>query len=389
MLEKAQAIKDELIRIRRTIHRHPELGFEEIKTGALVVKTLNELGVELQTGVGKTGVVARIGDGNGPVIGIRADMDALPIFEENDVEYKSQVPGKMHACGHDAHTTMVLGAAMLLKDEDFNGEIRLLFQPSEERQDEEGQSGAMRMISDHAIEGLDAVIACHVNPQMDRGKISINDGYVLANTDRVYAKIIGKGGHGAAPHVSRDPIFMSVPVMTALYGIVSRWVSPTEPAVMTIGRISGGQVANVIPPEVELEITLRSLSDEVREQLISEVEAALAIAKSMGGDYEIDVVRGYPALINDTAVANWIKETAVSLLGAENVIPRDVVMGGEDFAFMTRASQGAMFSLGVKEPDGPPKFLHHPQFDLDEEALPIGAAILAQTALRFVRGEFS
>lgn len=389
MLEKAKALKETLVHLRRTIHLQPELGFEEFKTSALVIKTLSDLGIELQTGVGKTGVVARLGTGSGPVIGIRADMDALPILEANDVPYKSQVPGKMHACGHDAHTAMLMGAAMLLKDEQIDGEIRFLFQPSEEGSDSEGKSGAARMIDDGAIDKLDAVIALHVNGVIEWGQVAVNDGYVLANTDRIYAKVKGVGGHGASPHAARDPIFMMAPILTALHGIVSRWVNPIQPAVITVGRISGGMVANVIPSEVELDITLRSLDDEVRDQLISEVESALSISRALGGDYEINVQRGYPALYNDPVAAGWIRDTAVDLIGADNVLKRDVAMGGEDFAFMTRASRGAMMFLGVKSPDGPPKYVHHPEFDIDENALPVGAAIMAQTALRFVRGEFA
>ncbi len=389
MLEKAKALQDKLTQLRRTIHKNPELGFEELKTSALVAQTLGDLGIELQTGVGKTGVVARLGNGDGPVIGIRADMDALPILEANDVPYKSQVSGKMHACGHDSHTAMLIGVAMLLKDEDFKGEIRLLFQPSEERSDAEGKSGAIRMIEDEAIVGLEACIALHVDGTMDKGTISLTDGYALANTDKVQAKIIGKGGHGASPHQARDPIFMLAPVLTALHGIVSRWVRPIDPAVVTIGSIKAGTAFNVIPQEVELSLTLRSLNDEVREQLITEVEQALAIARTMGGDYEIIVERGYPALYNDPGVVNWFRETAGDLIGAENVIEEDATMGGEDFSYMTQASRGAMLFLGTKEPDGDPKFVHHPEFDIDESAMPIGSAILAQTALRFVRGELN
>jgi amidohydrolase len=389
LLEQAQALQDRLVELRRTIHQQPELGFEELKTSALVADTLHDLGVETQSGVGKTGVVARLGNGNGPVIGIRADMDALPILEANDVPYKSQVPGKMHACGHDAHTTMLLGAAMLLKDQAFNGEIRLLFQPSEERSDAEGISGAPRMIEDGAIEGLDAVIALHVNGQLDRGKIALKSGPLLANSDSIYAKVIGKGGHGAMPHASIDPIFMMGPILNALHGIVSRRVDPTEAAVVTVGRMVGGTVSNVIHNHVELDLTLRSLTDEVRALLIEEVERALSLARVYGGDYEMKVVKGYPALYNDAHVTEWVTDTASDLIGAENVEPAFTVMGGEDFAFMARASQGAMFWLGVKDPAGPPRFVHHPEFDIDEAALPIGAAILAETALRFVQGRYS
>jgi amidohydrolase len=388
MLEKAQHLLPELIRLRRTIHMNPELGFEEVQTAGLVSQTLTALNIEHQVGVGKTGVVARLGNGSsGRVIGIRADMDALPIEEANQVSYLSQRPGKMHACGHDAHTAMLLGVAMLLKDEPFDGEIRLLFQPSEERQDAEGKSGAQRMIEEQAIAGLDAVLALHVNGTIERGKVAIDEGIVMANVDTVYAKIKGVGGHGAAPHLARDPIFLVVPVLTALHGIVSRWVNPFHPAVVTIGRLTGGTVNNVIPSQVELDLTLRSMNDEVRQQLLKEVEQALAIAHTLGGGYEMVIEHGYPATHNDPQVAGWVRQTAGALLGEDNVVQRGPTMGGEDFGYMSQASRGVMMFLGVKRPGGEPKYLHHPEFDLDEEALPIGASILAQTALRFVRGE--
>lgn len=189
------------------------------------------------------------------------------------------------------------------------------------------------------------------------------------------------------PDRARDPVFMAAPVLTAIHGIVSRWVTPTEPAVITVGRLAGGTVSNVIPGEVELDITVRSVSDAVREQLLVEIEQALSVARALGGDYEITIRRGYPALYNDPKVAGWVRDTAVSLLGSENVTDKGLVMASEDFGFMSQASQGMMMILGTKTPDGPPKFVHHPEFDIDESALPIGAAIMAETALRFVRGE--
>ena len=385
MLDKADAIKEELIRLRRTIHMHPELGFEELQTSSLVAETLSELGIEHQAGVGKTGVVARLGNGEGPVIGIRADMDALPIEEANDVPYRSQTPGKMHACGHDAHTAMLLGVARLLRDEAIGGEIRLLFQPSEERADAEGVSGAPRMIDDGAIDGLDAVISLHVDSGMDRGKVSIKEGYTLANTNRVFATVTGKGGHGAYPHLADDPVFMMGPILTALNGIVSRRVKPIEPAVVTIGLIEGGSAFNIIPGDVRLEITLRSATPEVRQQLLDEVERALSIARALGGDYSMSIVPGYPSLYNDPQVTGWLRETATQLIGSDNVLEDTMAMYGEDFSFMAQASKGAMINLGTKDPNGPPRFHHHPEFDIDEEALPIGTAILAQTALRFIK----
>jgi amidohydrolase len=366
---------------------NPELGFNLPKTTALVSKTLHDLGIEHETGVGKSGIVAHLGNGDGPVIGIRADMDALPILEINEVPYKSQTPGRMHACGHDAHTTMLLGVAMLLKDTPFNGEIRLIFQPSEEACDEEGVSGAPRMIDDDALKGVDAVIALHVDGTASAGQIRCLSGFVSANVDTVFAKIIGKGGHGAMPHYARDPIFLSAPVLTALHGIVSRWVDPLHPAVVTVGRLAGGSASNIIPDTVEMDITLRSMSDPVREQLLVEVENALSVARALGGDYQIKIERGYPSMYNDPHVARWLDQTATDLLGPGANIGGDTNMGAEDFAFMTRLAPGAMFSLGVKPADSPLRFLHAPNFDLDENALPMGAAILAETALRFVRGE--
>ena len=387
MLTKAQALLPTLSHLRRTIHQNPELGFTLPKTTALVSKTLHELGIEHETGIGKSGIVAHLGNGDGPVIGIRADMDALPILEANNVPYKSQTPGRMHACGHDAHTTMLLGVAMLLKDEPFPGEIRLLFQPSEETCDTEGVSGAPRMIADGALRGVDAVIALHVSGSTEVGKIRCGSGMVTANVDTIFAKIIGRGGHGAFPHTARDPIFMTAPILTALHGIVSRWVDPLNPAVVTVGRLAGGAASNVIPETVEMDITLRSMHDDVRELLVREVENALAISRNLGGDYAIKIERGYPAMLNDPNVAGWLERTADDLMGEGSNLGGDVSMGAEDFAFMTRLAPGAMFSLGTKPADAAPRYLHTPNFDLDENALPIGAAILAETALRFVRGE--
>ena len=189
------------------------------------------------------------------------------------------------------------------------------------------------------------------------------------------------------PHLARDPIFLVAPVLTAIHGIVSRWVDPIQPAVITIGRLAGGTACNVIPGEVEMDFSVRSITDEVREQLIKEIEQALSVARTLGGDYEMEVHYGYPALYNDPAVAGWLRDTSARLLGPDNIEPRELMMGGEDFAFMSRASRGAMLFLGTKEPDGLPKSVHHPEFDIDEEALPIGSAVLAETALRFVRGE--
>lgn len=389
MLKEAREIQQQLIQWRRTIHRQPELGFDVHRTAELVATILANLGLRVQTGVGKTGVVGYLGADDGPVIGIRADMDALPIQEENEVEYASQVPERMHACGHDAHTTMLLGAATLLSRHNLPGQVRFLFQPSEEIGDEEGISGAPRMIADGALEGVDVVIALHVDGSLDTGRVSVGDGWVGAAVDTFRAHIIGQGGHGAFPHQALDPIWLASQVLNALYALPSRRVAPLQPSVVSVGVIRGGSTDNVIPDAVYLEGTLRSFADDVREQLIQEVEHAMRIPRAFGGDYHLQIERGYPATYNDPIVVGWLRQVGSKLLGRDKVGTEQKTMGAEDFSFMAKAAKGAMFRLGVKPPGAEPRYLHTSTFDLDEEALPIGAAILAETARRFVHGELT
>jgi amidohydrolase len=389
MLKEAREIQQQLTQWRRTIHRQPELGFDVHRTAELVATILADLGIRVQTGVGNTGVVGYLGAGDSPVIGIRADMDALPIQEENEVEYASQVPGQMHACGHDAHTTMLLGAAMLLSHHNLPGQVRFLFQPSEEMGDKEGISGAPRMIADGALEGVDAVIALHVDGSLDTGRVSVGDGWVGAAVDTFRAHIIGQGGHGAFPHQALDPIWLASQVLNALYALPSRRVAPLQPSVVSVGVIRGGSADNIIPDAVYLEGTLRSFADDVREQLIQEVEHAMRITRAFGGDYHLQIERGYPATYNDPIVVGWLRQIGSELLGREKVGTEQKTMGAEDFSFMAKAAKGAMFRLGVKPPGAEPRYLHTSTFDLDEKALPIGTAILAETARRFVHGELT
>lgn len=389
MLNKAEGIKDKLIEWRRAIHRQPELGFHVYKTAEFVVTTLTNMGIEVQAGVGKTGVVATLGEGDGPVIAIRADMDALPIQETNDVDYASQIEGCMHACGHDAHTAMLMGVGLLLSQENFPGQIRLLFQPSEENFDEEGVSGAPCMIEDKALEGVDAVIALHVDGAVDTGKIAVENGPIGAAVDTFLGYVIGQGGHGAFPHRTVDPIWLASHVLNGLYAIPSRRVKPLQSCVVSVGVIRGGTAENVIPDEVYLEGTLRSYADDVREALIHEVEAAFNVSRNYGGDYRLRIERGYPVLENDPVVAGWLREVGGDLLGKENLGEKQQSMGAEDFAYMTRTVKGAMFKLGVKTPDSDPQYVHTSDFDIDENALPIGTAILAETAVRYLNRAIS
>ena len=390
MLEKATALQGEMSRLRRIIHANPELSFHEYQTAALVADTLAEIGgYAIRTQVGKTGVVADLGD-SGPLLAIRADMDALPILEANDVAYRSGNPGVMHACGHDAHTAILLGVAHLLRqsyaDDKWAGRVRLLFQPSEEDVDENHISGATAMMNDGALAGVDAVIALHVSSDKPSGRFMFQDGPSLAAVDSFDAWIRGDGAHGAYPHTGSDPIFMLAPILTALYAIPSRRINPLYPSVVSVGQVSGGATTNVIPNEVLLRGTLRSLLPDVREQLWADVENALRLSEVMGGSYELEIVKGYPPMINDAEANGWMRQAAADLLGQDVVINTQFGMGAEDFAYMTQQAKGAMFMLGAALPDGPARHHHTSIFDIDEAVLTSGAAVLAETARRFVTG---
>lgn len=385
MLQKAQEIQEQLVAWRREFHTYPELGFRETRTAARVAEILTGLGYRVRTGVGRTGVVAERGEGH-PVIAVRADMDALPIQEANDVPYASQHPGVMHACGHDAHTAIALGVARLLADESFPGTLRLLFQPAEEVADEEGISGAPRMIQDGAMEGVDTVLALHVDPSIGVGDIVLETGPASAGVDTFYATLLGRGGHGASPHRTVDPIYIAGHVILALHGIVSRRIDPMAPAVISVGSIHGGQADNVIPDRVELTGTVRYMKTEVQQQLHAEIERALQIARALGGDYELRLEMGYPPMINDAGMVDLFRQVAADLLGEEHIRPPHPGMGAEDFGYFSALAPGAMVGLGCRI-EGDERVAHNPRFDIDERCLPVGAAILAEAALRLLRKE--
>ena len=385
-LDIANGMREQLVAWRRDIHMHPELGFEEQRTSRLVAESLRDMGIEIEVGVAETGVVARIGEGK-PAVGIRADMDALPIQEANDVPYKSQTPGLMHACGHDAHTAMLLGVARLLNDlpDKPAGEVRLLFQPSEEKwRESDGHSGGSLMVEQDALDGLDAVIACHVSSGDPVGSVSVCDGFSLAAPDSFEAVIIGEGTHGAAPHNGLDPIWLSAQVINALQAIRSRRRNPTERSVVSLGSIHAGVAPNVIPNEVKITGTIRTFEQEAREDIHRLVEQAFALTRHFGGDYELNISTGYPALYNDPAVAELIRQAGTDLLGADNSGEGAPIMAGEDFAFMTQQAPGAMLRLGAKL-DHVNRPHHSPIFDIHEDCLTVGVGVMAESALRLLR----
>jgi amidohydrolase len=385
MLKEANALADQLVTWRRDIHMYPELGFEETRTARLVAENLAAMGIEAQTGVGKTGVVGYLGEG-APVIGIRADMDALPIHEENDVPYASQTPGVMHACGHDAHTAILLGVAKLLSEMDDRppGQVRFLFQPSEEQADDENKSGAVRMIEDDALEGVDSVIALHVDSTSPTNQIVVQPGYAHANQDSFYVELTGDGGHGAFPHQGSDPTFILAQVINAIYGIRARRVDPTKAGIISLGSINGGFASNVIPSSITLSGTMRSYDDETRELLKEELDRALSVARVLGGDYALKLKPGYDASYNDPTVCELMVQTVSDTLGDDALGTIQPGMGAEDFGYMLRKAPGAMFMLGAKL-DDVTRNHHTPVFDIDEAALPTGVALLAEMTCRLLR----
>jgi len=387
MLERAQGLSETLVALRREFHRHPEAGFQEHQTARLIANRLEELGIPFRSGVAQTGVVGELGEG-GPCIALRADMDALPLQEENPVDYASEIPGMMHACGHDFHMACVLGAGQLLAEEAaagrLSGQVRLLFQPSEESQDDEGLSGGMRLVNEGVMRGVDAVLGLHVWSEFPVGTISLREGPTTAYPDKFDLVVKGQEAHGAFPHRGVDAIVLAAQVINALQTVVSRRLDPTRGRVLTVGTIQGGTKDNIMAGEVVMTGTLRSFEPETRETLLAELERACQVARALGGDYKLVVTPGYIPTVNDPAMTALVREVGGDLIGADNVREAPLEMGGEDFSYLAREAPGCFFWLGGATPGEPRRLHHHPRFDLDERCLPIGAAILAETAVRFL-----
>ncbi len=390
LAERAGSLYESLVSWRRNIHANPELSFKEVQTSRFVADVLKKIGVDsVQSGIARTGVVATITSGEGPIVALRADMDALPITEAGFHDYRSMNDGIMHACGHDAHTAMLLGAAAVLVEDKnnnrLNGTVKLIFQPAEEDTDEEGKSGAPRMIEEGVLKDVDFAAALHVCPWQPPGTIQVNDHFSMANIDVFEAKIYGTGGHAGYPHFAKDPIWMLSTVLPVLYGIINRRISPLETAVMSIGKINTGTASNVIPNEVSITGTMRSYTPQAREQLASEVKSAFKMVEALGGRFEFALERGEPALNNSPAVNKEIVKAAENIYPDLKIEYGPFGLGGEDFGFMTEKVPGAMFFLGCSLPDGVSRDLHTPVFDIDESCLPIGTALLTETAHRLLQ----
>lgn len=376
---------EELTQIRRHIHQHPELAYEEVATAALVAQKLLTWGFEVTEGVGATGVVGTLTVGTGKRIGIRADMDALPLTEQTGLPYASVHPGKMHACGHDGHTTMLLGAAeYLARTRNFNGTVHLYFQPAEEKGFD---SGAQRMINDGLFERFpcDAVFGMHNHPGEAPGTFLFRSGPFMSASDNVAITIHGRGGHAARPHLTVDPAVVASSIVMSLQSIVSRNVNPVEPAVVTVGLIQAGVANNVISSSAYLELSIRSFSKPVRELVKERVEALVhAQAKSYGATATIDYMAGYPVINNDYTQTQFALQVARELVGEDQVIAHaDQLMSSEDFAYMLEQRPGCFLRLGngVGE-DG--CMVHNPTYDFNDQNLPIGAAYWARLVERYL-----
>lgn len=381
-----------IIADRRHLHEHPELGFEEHETSAFVIDRLKALGVEdLRTGVGGTGVTGLIrGTGKGPgkdrVVLVRADMDALPILEENEIDHKSQNPGVMHACGHDAHTAMLLGLTRLLVDkrDQFAGTVKVLFQPAEELP----PGGAIAMIRDGALDDphVDAVLGLHVAAELPYGQIGLRRGAGSASGDSFTIRIQGKGGHAARPHRAVDPVVIGSQIVTALQTLVSRNTDPIESAVVSVTAFLAGEAFNVIPDTAELRGTIRTLKGDVRDLLEQRLkDVAIGIGEAMGATVEVDYRRGYPSIVNDERMYAIVREAAEQAVGEENTIDQPAMMGGEDFSYFTLERPGFFFNVGTRnEEKGITWPHHHPRFDIEEEGMGPGVATMGLAVLTFL-----
>lgn len=364
---------------RRDFHAHPELGFEEVRTSRLVAERLESFGIEVHRGIAKTGVVGVLEGkaGPGPTIGLRADMDALPMTEANDFEHRSTAAGKMHGCGHDGHTTMLLGAAKYLaEDRNFRGRVVFIFQPAEE-----GMGGGRVMVDEGLFDRWDCeqVFGMHNWPALPFGEAAVRSGPMMASTDSIDIEILGKGGHAAMPQLVVDPVVVSAQVITALQTLVSRTVDPIDAAVVSICHVEAGSASNVIPERARLRGTARSFTAETREKLEAGVKRiASQVASAFGAEASITYTRGYPATVNTSAEADFAADVLQDLLGAGKV-RRDSnpSMGGEDFAYMLEKRPGAYIWLG--QAGGPSAcMVHNPRYDFNDAILPVGASYWAR-----------
>jgi hippurate hydrolase len=376
-LSLTQNETERLVGIRELLHRFPELAFEEFKTSAVVQSVLSELGISYSVVAG-TGIMAELGTVSGPIVALRADMDALPIVEASGLPFSSEIPGCMHACGHDIHTTWLLGAAMILKRVGVNGRIRLLFQPAEEV-----MKGAPAMIAAGALEGVSAIFGAHVDRNYRIGEVVVQAGAVAAASDRFKFTITGQSAHGARPHQGRDPIVAAGELIGMIQTISSRNVDPADPIVITIGTISGGTAGNVIAASVEMTGTIRSVRQETRAFIATRLEAISdGLGQAMGVSIRFDWIEGVPPIENLAPHIDWVAAAVTAQLGGDAIRKLPMTnMASEDFAIYLQKIPGAFMRIGVCEPGGKPIPAHAPEFYVSNDAIPVGAEVMAQMGI--------
>lgn len=368
-----------MVSIRRRIHKHPELAYQEENTAAIIIEELNKLGIEATTGIGKTGVVGRIDSpkNSGPVVVLRADMDALAIEEKTGLEFASEVDGVMHACGHDGHVAMLLGAASLLKESLKEGSVLLVFQPAEE-----GGAGARKIMGSGLLDKAGAIFACHLDRHFKTGQLVVQSGPISAFTDRFDIAVQGKGGHAAQPHDTVDAIVIASLIVMSLQTIVSREVDPLHPSIVSVGRMEGGAVPNAVADSATLSGTMRTTETHVREQIkagIQRISNAAGILHN--ASVEVEFIEGYPSVINTVEESELARQAIVNIIGDEALVDtRFVTMGGEDFSYYLEKIPGCFVRLGAQKEGLENVPAHSSIFDFDENALGIGAAFLAEAA---------
>ncbi|MBF0606815.1 MAG: amidohydrolase [Magnetococcales bacterium] len=382
-----EIVSDELFawirQIRRTIHEEPEVGFKEYKTGELIGRYLDGLGIGYISGVARTGIVGRlVTDERRPTVALRADMDALSLTEETGLPFASKVKGVMHACGHDGHVAMLLGAARILKENPPPGNVVFIFQPNEE-----GSGGARPMIDEGVTKGIDAIYAAHLDSHYATGEIAIKPGVNSAYTDTFEVQIVGSGGHGARPHEAVDALMIACQIAIQFQLIVSRELDPLQPAVLTIGQLHAGTVSNAIAERALLRGTIRTTSDHIRKRIIERMNVIATAFSTLNNAYlEVRHFEGYPPVVNHQREYEIVREVAENLIGSEKIIDIPLPsMGGEDFSYFLREVPGCFYRIGasIGSPPGTP--LHSPHFDFDEDALRIGAAFMAELAATTLR----
>jgi amidohydrolase len=387
----AKKYHSDIVACRRHLHANPELSFHEFETQKFVEAKLKEFGINEKKRMANTGVVALL-KGKNPdkkIVALRADMDALPIVETNNKEYKSKNNGVMHACGHDVHTSSLLGVARILSElkNEFEGTVKFIFQPAEEKL----PGGASMMIKEGVLENPKphCVIGQHVMPQIEAGKVGFRKGLYMASTDEIYVTVKGKGGHGAMPHLTIDPVLIASNIIVSLQQIVSRNAKPSLPSVLSFGKFIANGATNVIPDEVKLEGTFRTLNEEWRgDAHVRMKKMAEGIAESMGGKCEFNIVRGYPFLINNEKLTERIQGYAAEYLGEQNTEELEIWMAAEDFAFYTHHSEACFYRLGVRnEAKGITSSVHTSTFDIDETSLETGMGLMSYLALKELENE--